>query len=870
MNSQQGSCHNRRIQYYLVMGATAIGGFLVGAGLISAQENAIRPYQIPGHGVLELRVPTSWRDEVETIPGGIPTITFHPQTGAQFEVLVSVLWSKTGQAGFNSTAQVRAQVERNGLSLLSTAVEPQLVLEELRGPSGAGYYYSFTDNAPKPGEYKYLTQGGMGVGDLLLSFTILTHAKDSKPVQYALTMLREARQQMKSEGTTNTKPTREIALPGNDWALAIDLPGFVVSREQLRDDNQGAMMQAENGKTGMVVSIFLERAPTLGTSKACRDFYWAKDLKSPLKKTDIQLSESAQMALVEWMVHEFGGAQVRQKNVKAFMARKDVCIDIHLSKAGFTPGDQTLFTKILDSVRYNDELVSHAAADAGNLLKNPQANDGIQHWVARGNAAVEETVDGNPAFVIRNKGSLFQDVKIPPDAAGQHAVLIGLVSSERINSDGAITGLPSLYGYMMAAEGERIHAYLQGQHMLHSGKTVNELVAAWGIFHLPAETSKIRFFLNQAERQGVPQNGSAALFDDLGLYLVPTREAADALVDLYRQRNTRAVVKLQQTPAAASTTVASANELKAAGPIARAGQADTQMVTSMLAQGIDPNIRDEEGYTAIMRAARNGHTAIVQALLTAGADVKAQTLGTRIGGYLGGEGETPLMMAARWGHADIVQILLSAGADVHTKSGSGFTALQHASVFGNTGIVKILSDKGADVNVKDSGSGTALMTASLHGHVATVKLLLARGADVHAKDKEGETALLAAARSGAGPTLRHAQTSEVLLAAGANINAKNNEGETALMAVAKNGYVPTAKVLLAHGADVNGRDVFLFGRSSLMAAAYFGHAGMVEFLIANGADVNAKTADGWTALKFAKDQNRTAIVELLKKVSEKE
>jgi hypothetical protein len=40
----------------------------------------------------------------------------------------------------------------------------------------------------------------------------------------------------------------------------------------------------------------------------------------------------------------------------------------------------------------------------------------------------------------------------------------------------------------------------------------------------------MRLFLNQAERMGVPQNGSAARFDNLGLYLLPTMAEAMRLV----------------------------------------------------------------------------------------------------------------------------------------------------------------------------------------------------------------------------------------------------------------------------------------------------------------------------------------------------
>jgi hypothetical protein len=48
-------------------------------------------------------------------------------------------------------------------------------------------------------------------------------------------------------------------------------------------------------------------------------------------------------------------------------------------------------------------------------------------------------------------------------------------------------------------------------------------------------TTRMRLFLSQAERMGVPQNGSAARFDDLGLYLLPTMaEAMRFVQDQFR------------------------------------------------------------------------------------------------------------------------------------------------------------------------------------------------------------------------------------------------------------------------------------------------------------------------------------------------
>ena len=179
-----------------------------------------------------------------------------------------------------------------------------------------------------------------------------------------------------------------------------------------------------------------------------------------------------------------------------------------------------------------------SSAQTNNLLQNPNADEGATHWRAFRAATVEQTSEGNPQFVVRNGGYFIQDVKLPEGAVGKFALLIGRVSSERINADGAITGLPSLHGEMMeyvSPRGGRILAYLGDQQMLCAARKENEWVAAWGIFQVPAGTVAITFSLNQAERKDVPQNGSAARFDDLGLYLFDSELEAHAFVKAYKE-----------------------------------------------------------------------------------------------------------------------------------------------------------------------------------------------------------------------------------------------------------------------------------------------------------------------------------------------
>ena len=130
--------------------------------------------------------------------------------------------------------------------------------------------------------------------------------------------------------------------------------------------------------------------------------------------------------------------------------------------------------------------------DPQNLLLNPDANAYSSHWIPFGDAIIENAAGHETCFSLRNHGSFHQDILLPLEAEGKYAVLLGLASSERINPDGAITGLPYLYGSVMS-DPMHIIAYLQGQKMLGSVIVPDEWVPVYGIFVIPPETKMIRF-----------------------------------------------------------------------------------------------------------------------------------------------------------------------------------------------------------------------------------------------------------------------------------------------------------------------------------------------------------------------------------------
>ena len=170
-----------------------------------------------------------------------------------------------------------------------------------------------------------------------------------------------------------------------------------------------------------------------------------------------------------------------------------------------------------------------------NLVKNPSANMQAREWQAEGEVGVDHTEEGDPYFAIRYGGMLRQDVDIS-GSAGRSVLVIALAASERIDEDGDQTGLPYLSGEMASAEDDHVMtAHLSAGTMMHAVKTPGEWGAVWGAFRIPPGTGSLRLFLGQADG-GKPQNGSAAWFDDVGIFLFDSDEEARAFVTGYEKR----------------------------------------------------------------------------------------------------------------------------------------------------------------------------------------------------------------------------------------------------------------------------------------------------------------------------------------------
>src|SRR5690242_2755116 len=167
---------------------------LLGALLLPGIAQA-KDFPVPDKTTLQLAVPAGWKDEVrEGERGYPPTIIFTPREGAAFQVLVTPISRPRPDVPVPTGEQIRDSVQRVADQMRTQAVEKELPVLELKGASGPGYYFSATDKAPLPEEFKYLTQGMLLVGELAITFSVLTNDGQGNVKDDALAMLKSATQ----------------------------------------------------------------------------------------------------------------------------------------------------------------------------------------------------------------------------------------------------------------------------------------------------------------------------------------------------------------------------------------------------------------------------------------------------------------------------------------------------------------------------------------------------------------------------------------------------------------------------------------------------------------------------------------------------
>ena len=302
------------------------------------------------------------------------------------------------------------------------------------------------------------------------------------------------------------------------------------------------------------------------------------------------------------------------------------------------------------------------------------------------------------------------------------------------------------------------------------------------------------------------------------------------------------------------------------------------IVKILINYGANIEAKSSNGWTALMYAARDGYTLLIDLLYMS----KKKNIINEQDNF----GITALMLAAREGHIETVNILLQLGANstmennvgkialfdaieygdflivrdliniipkekLNHQSLNGNTALMYASYTGEADIVGLLLRMGANPNLKNAKGDTPLSNAAKLGYDSCVLILIEFKADLYSYNNLGITPFHIAAKSGNSKTVQH------FLNKGINPNHTSIDNNTALIFASSLGQDDVVNVLLNtklyQCKSNNNIDIDIdiqnnFGSTALIAAADKGYSNIVTNLLEHGANPSIENYSGNSAL----------------------
>lgn len=162
---------------------------LPASGLAAGSE---KRFALPERGFFQLSVPSGWTDQFDQNSKS-PLISFRQSQGQPFIVSITPAWQTAAGKSALSREELRTEVEEMASAIHMFSVEQDdIKVNEFAGASGPGFYFFATDAAPGPGGYKFMNRGMLKVGDLSVTFTILTNEGQDGIIRAALEMLKSA------------------------------------------------------------------------------------------------------------------------------------------------------------------------------------------------------------------------------------------------------------------------------------------------------------------------------------------------------------------------------------------------------------------------------------------------------------------------------------------------------------------------------------------------------------------------------------------------------------------------------------------------------------------------------------------------------
>ncbi len=256
-----------------------------------------------------------------------------------------------------------------------------------------------------------------------------------------------------------------------------------------------------------------------------------------------------------------------------------------------------------------------------------------------------------------------------------------------------------------------------------------------------------------------------------------------------------------------------------------------------LKSGIDINVTDERGWTALMHAVNNGNLSTAKYLIEVGASVQVHAL----------DGTTALSLAYESENNELIQLL--------TAKNPATSAVQDQNQFADqpsqTRPVDISTLLFGVLQGENSGTKSALENAS-----AEFEVKMGRKPSVRAVDEYGRTDLHWAA------VLNLPALAEALIGEGMIVDKPDRSyGATPLHYASSIDGTEAARILITYGAEIDRSD--WSGKTPLHYSAQVNASKMANLLISNGADLEARDRTGGTPLHDAAKKNAVEVADIL-------
>ncbi|WP_342317226.1 ankyrin repeat domain-containing protein [Lysobacter sp. FW306-1B-D06B] len=281
---------------------------------------------------------------------------------------------------------------------------------------------------------------------------------------------------------------------------------------------------------------------------------------------------------------------------------------------------------------------------------------------------------------------------------------------------------------------------------------------------------------------------------------------------------------------------------------------DLRLLRALIANGANLNA-SHAGMTPLLAATRDswhGRPDAVMTLLANGADPRLTD----------NEGNTPLHHAARSSDPGVAALLRDAAAELDPLNRDGLSPLGVACAVGNWRLAKFLLERGARPEPADGQPALLAAAGGEEDDPAGVALLLKHKAKVDARDRRGRTALHEAAFAG------HEDIAATLLGAHADPTIRDHDGRTPFLDAARASreallgrllqHLPRGGAEAATTADARGRTALI-----LACMADAPSPSLVQTLLDLGSEAEHRDADGKRAIDRAAEAGRWSLVAAL-------